>query len=474
MKALKDLLQSAQKQAWKASTHDKSSGVFFACRGVSSDGHSYLESASKTHQALVVSKDVHLKNYSGIIFKVEDVNLALELYLQSYFQIDFESLQLIAITGTNGKTTCAHMLEHMLTQVGYQVGVMGTINHHIGDRVWETNLTTPGLISFYERLNDFKNLKADYVVFEISSHALEQERVGTPPLRAAVFTNLSQDHLDFHKDMESYFKSKLKLFTEVLAKSPIKNKFAVLNGDTPQSDKIKSEISNQNIITVSLNEVKNIKSDFNKTSFSLDHEKLELNCFGPFNLHNWLMMWRLCEELLKENPELTSYKNHKKLLESYKTTSGRMEMVHVKPRVFVDFAHTPESLSGVLKNLKALNPSRLLVLFGCGGDRDTTKRALMGQAAEEFSDGVILTSDNPRTEAPEKIIKDIKRGLVRAPLFEHPDRAKAIEWALAKLEPDDCLLIAGKGHEQTQEVDGVKYKFSDQAIVKKTLAPVPF
>lgn len=460
----------------------KNGDLFVAIRGNTFDGHSVLSEVTKKNPLAIVLEDSSTlpQNYSGSIFEVVNSRRALDILANALTGFPTDKLFCVGITGTNGKTTTSHLVEYALDQKNIPTGVIGTIDHHFIDtqkkrHVWPTSLTTPGSIEFYERLCQFLDLGAKALSVEVSSHALEQDRMSSCQFDGAIFTNLTQDHLDYHKTMEKYFLAKQKLFSDILKNSKKKNKFAVIYGDDPYGRKLVIPegirplyFGTQNAdITYQI-----LEQSFGGQKILVQYGKQKydghVHLCGAFNVQNILAAAGV---LIAQGESLQAALG---IFEEFRGVRGRLEKIRTKSlkNVFVDYAHTPDALKNVLQTLRVLkNHNKIISVFGCGGDRDQAKRSLMGEIACQLSDHVILTSDNPRTEDPQKIIQDIVQGCHSFSNYEVViDRKNAIFKALNLANDGDAILIAGKGHEDYQIIGTQKHHFDDAEVVREILA----
>ena len=454
-------------------------GIFVAIKGNAWDGHSFVEQCIGKASLVVLSdKDMaqKCKDNKQNYLLVDDTRECFGELCNLKEAEPSKSLFCVGITGTNGKTTTNYCVESVLNCLGYNTAVMGTIDHHLANKKWETSLTSPGPEIFYRRLSEMKAAGASALGIEMSSHALDQKRNLELELDVVIFTNLSQDHLDYHKTMGEYFAAKQKIISEVLAKSPKKDRLLVLNIDDPYAQKLSAP---EGIKTLSIGfsdkadiQIKLLSQSFAGMKFSLDFqgEKVELHTelVGEFNLYNITSALSIALHKFYDMAKLQI------LVDSIKGVPGRLEKVSLTKPVhcFVDFAHTPDALQASLSFLAKIRDSesqkpRIITVFGAGGDRDKEKRPLMAKAAEEFSDIIILTSDNPRSEDPQVILEQIASGFKKETHFESIEKRKdAIHKALSIAKEGDVILIAGKGHEAYQEISGVKHPFSDQECVR--------
>ena len=449
--------------------------IFVAIKGSTFDAHDVLDDVSvKNPSAIVVQDSSKIpKTFSGEKIIVANTREALDRLCHAYFDYPSQKLFCVGVTGTNGKTTTSHLIEYALNHFECGTGVIGTIDHHFKKQKWQTNLTTPGSLEFYSRLNDFVELGAKALSVEVSSHALDQDRMSSCEFDVAVFTNLTRDHLDYHGSMEKYFEAKEKFFSEVLERSPKKNKFAVINQDDEYGRQIRIPKSVQKISYGERNadltyEV--LDQDFGGQKLHIIYQgnkyPAQIQLSGHFNILNFMATLGVLIARKVPLADAIGAFTH------FQGVRGRLEKVPTDRNihVFVDYAHTPDALENVLETLNAIKGSnRIITVFGCGGDRDKGKRPLMGEIACRFSDHVVMTSDNPRTEDPKQIIKDIEEGGVGENFESIVDRKKAIERALKMALPGDAVLIAGKGHEDYQIIGATKYQFDDVQIAKEIL-----
>lgn len=459
---LKDLLKEAT--CISANSKEVQPGcIFVAIKGTQFDGHDFVEEAlSKGARFALVERELPLSDPR--IIRVEDTRKALGELASLFYGEPSKSLRVIGITGTNGKTTSTHIIESMLNTAGIKTGLMGTIYYRLGDKIYEyEGRTTPDPIKWHSTLKAMKEEGAQAVVCEVSSHALDQKRVWGTVFYAVAFTNLSQDHLDYHKTMENYFLAKARLFTEY------EYEHALINADDPWGKRLASMAKRVKTYGKEGDlRILDFHTDFEGSRLWVEYEGKRYifysNLRGTFQAYNLSLgvltgfMWGLSEEVIQEGIREVR-------------VPGRFETYMGKGFVVVvDYAHTPDALEKVLLSAKALKKNRLIVVFGAGGNRDRTKRPLMGKVAESLADIVILTSDNPRFEEPMAIIEDILSGIEdRKKVLVEPDRRKAIELAIGMAQEGDVVLIAGKGHEDYQEIKGVKYPFKDSDVVREVL-----
>lgn len=453
-------------------------GLFVALRGEKTDGHNFIEQAIEKGAAAVVEETPGQKARATSI-RVRDTRSALADLAAAFYQNPSHGLKTVGITGTKGKTTVAFLVKHICEQAFLRSGLLGTVRYEIGDRILPAARTTPESLDVQDLLFQIRSAGCKAAVMEVSSHALAQERVRGVEFDVAVFTNLKQDHLDYHVTMENYFEAKSRLLTHLLAQTKKRGKPAVVNMDDPYGARLAERYAKQlPMVTYGVSpradfRASEFKTDFSGTSFQLDaHDKsylVRLPLMGRFNIYNALAALAAASALgLDLRAAVQS-------LAKAPAVPGRLERVPAKRQfqVFVDYAHTEDSLLNVMKTLRELSPNRLVVVFGCGGNRDKTKRPLMGAAVEQHADIAIITSDNPRKEAPEAIIEDIKKGFRGGKYEVIVDRKEAIFRAIALAEPRDIVLIAGKGHETYQEFADHTVPFDDVATAKSAIESNP-
>lgn len=458
-----------------AVTHDSRSvedaSVFVAIRGLAADGNDFVDAALKKGARAVVSE---AEPRSGVRWvRVPDAREALALLSAAVFEYPARSMDLVGVTGTNGKTTTAYMIDSALREAGDTVGLIGTVEYRIGNRVAEAVRTTPEASDLQSYLRQMVDAGCQRAVLEVSSHSLALKRVHGLEFRVGVFTNLSRDHLDFHGDMDQYFAAKRILFDSLLKEGG----HAVVNVDDDRGAELARTVDG-NVSTCSLSSPADFTAE--DVSLSLDGTRfrartpagvfdVQMSLLGRFNVLNALCAFG-AGFALDLPPDAVQ-----RGIAALKGVSGRMERVDVGQdfTVLVDYAHTDDALKNLLETVRELRPRRLITVFGCGGDRDRTKRPLMGAVAARLSDVVILTSDNPRSEPPEAIIEDVRRGIPAARAEETQvlvDRREAIARALELGREGVVIVIAGKGHETTQALRDRKVPFDDRQVVRDVLA----
>ncbi|WP_050614688.1 UDP-N-acetylmuramoyl-L-alanyl-D-glutamate--2,6-diaminopimelate ligase [Bacillus testis] len=450
----------------------KTGSLFVCVKGYTVDGHDFAASAVANGAAAVVAEKPLDLQVPVII--VRDTSRAMAILADRFYQHPTQKLKLIGITGTNGKTTTSHLIEKLLQDDHKKTGLIGTMYTKIADQVLETKNTTPDSVTLQKTFNAMVENKVECAVMEVSSHALELGRVHGCDYDIAVFTNLTQDHLDFHKTMENYKHAKTLLFSQLgNAYSDSRKKYAVINGDDPASpDFIHSTAAH--VVTYGIDQdadvrAKDIAITSSGTRFILstatEEMPIELKLIGKFSVYNVLaaVSVGLCLGMKLEQIIAS--------LEEVKGVPGRFELVDAGQdfTVIVDYAHTPDSLENVLRTVNEFAKGKTYVLAGCGGDRDKSKRPIMARIACELADVPVFTSDNPRSEVPEEILKDMEEGVKGKDYRVIVDRKEAIGWAVGQAERDDVILIAGKGHETYQEVNKVRHHFDDREEAREAI-----
>ena len=442
--------------------------LFIALRGTVYDGHHFVSAAvAKGAEVLVVEDSSCVpSSFRGQVLVKTNTRLFLPVLLNRYYDFPSSKMFCVGITGTNGKTTSAYMLKHLFSQGGWKTEVIGTIDSHIEGLKHSSALTTPPATVLQKKLFDFYQHGVQAAVMEISSIGLDQYRAVGVDLNIALFTNFTQDHLDYHKNTENYLKAKKRLFDIGRAS---KNCRAVLNADDPQVLACSRSIKIPYVSFGSQGRdfrYKVLKESLESTEFEVffqnRHHVFQLGTPGLYNVSN--AMGALASAVL------AGFSLEHLSLESFRGAAGRLQKIQTShpASVFVDYAHSPHALENVLKTLTMFRKEKVITVFGCGGDRDASKRALMGSAAERYSDHIVITSDNPRNEDPKKIIQDILKGIPnQKKVFIEEDRKKGIQKGLELAGPKDIVLIAGKGHERFQIIGDQKIHFSDEDEVKK-------
>ncbi len=459
-------------------------GLFVALRGEKSDGHDFIDQAIEKGATVIVGERAENPALAGRATSVvvESTRTAMADLGARFYNYPGRKLKIAGVTGTNGKTTTTFLIKHICEKAGTRCGLLGTVRYEIGERVLPAARTTPESLDLQELLSQIKDAGCKAAAMEVSSHALAQERTRGIEWDAAVFTNLTQDHLDFHGTMENYFEAKAKLFEQLGRQERKKKPVAIINIDDRYGQKLISTISNKiSVVTFGTSlkadfRASNYRMEFGGTSYQLDARGksylIRVPLIGRFNVANSMAA------LAAANALGVGLREAILSLGKSPQVPGRLEMVPAKRQfqVFVDYAHTPDALLNVIKTLRELAPRRLIVVFGCGGNRDRQKRPLMGQVVDQNADFAIITSDNPRKEDPEKIISDVEKGFRGSQFEKITDRAAAIARAVGLAQPRDIVLIAGKGHENYQEFADHIVPFEDIQVARRAIEnhPVEF
>ena len=448
--------------------------AFFALPGMRTDGTKYIQEALERGAKTIVTQDPSLEVPNSVAkICVEDARRTLAKFAKRYYGNPDEHLDLIGVTGTNGKTTVTTLTRHLLEDSGRPVGLIGTVRYHLGDREIPSFRTTPESTDLYSLLRNMVVGGCSEAVMEVSSHGIHQSRVSGLRLGVTVFLNLTRDHLDYHETMEHYFNEKRKIFNGVNGKLP---KVAVINGDCIYGKRLMNELPPQvQILSFGMEEgndfrARNIDLQENGTNFILDAPSgthvVASPMLGRFNVMNLMASLAVIHSLGR------SVSDTLRKVRAFAGVDGRMETVDCSEtyKVVVDYAHTPDALRNALSMLRECTPGKLHVVFGCGGDRDRGKRMEMTRVACAGADTVWATSDNPRTESQQNIFKDMRRGISKgAEVYFIEDRRRAISSALDEAKDGDCVLIAGKGHETFQEVQYTAIPFDDRKVADELL-----
>ncbi|HLW13908.1 MAG TPA: UDP-N-acetylmuramoyl-L-alanyl-D-glutamate--2,6-diaminopimelate ligase [Flavobacteriaceae bacterium] len=442
--------------------------AYVAIRGTHADGHDYIQQAAYAGALLIVCEEMPEQIINGITYvQVKDSKEALAIIAANYYENPSRSLQLVGVTGTNGKTTISTLLYQLYLQAGYKAGLISTIEIKVNKTSYPTELTTPDPIVINKYLAKMVNEGVQYCFMEVSSHGIAQKRVAGLQFAGALFTNLSHDHLDYHQTFAAYRDTK-KEFFDTLSD----NAFALTNLDEKNGafmlQNTKAVKHTYALKTAADFKAKILENHFEGLQIRIDENEVWSKLVGSFNAYNLLAIYATAILLQMEKVEALK---HISLLTS---VEGRFQYFISEKDcvVIVDYAHTPDALENVLHTIADIRTGNeeVFTVVGCGGDRDPTKRPLMAKIAAENSNKVILTSDNPRTEDPAEIIKEMEEGVPAekyARVSTNTDRKQAIKSALQMAKPKDIILIAGKGHEKYQEINGHKYPFDDMAIAKE-------
>lgn len=449
-------------------------GMFVAIVGFKMDGHNYIESAIQSGAKIIAMQegayDAGMIPEGITVVFSKDTRKFLPMVACNFYGNPTRELKVVGVTGTKGKTTTTYMIKSILEHAGKKVGLIGTIANYVGDKCYESERTSPESLDLQRMFREMVNSKCDVAVMEVSSHSLALDRVWGIDFDIGVFTNLTQDHLDFHKTFDNYLAAKAKLFTMC--------KEGFVNCDDMYAKKLMDMatcpittygIDNNPFVSARDIIITNSYSDF-KMPFNKVIQRIKVDIPGRFTVYNALAA--ICVSIrLGAGVEdvLAGLENVK--------VPGRSEVVPTTRNftVIVDYAHTPDSLENILKASKVYTKGKIICVFGCGGDRDTAKRPMMGEIAGKLAGYTVITSDNPRSEKPEEIIRQIEEGMKKTngKYKVIVDRKKAIEHALRKAEKGDLILIAGKGHETYQEINGEKHHFDDREVVKELVAKLP-
>jgi len=452
--------------------------LFVAVYGFKTDGAMYADKAVENGSvAVVLEKDMLLSSNTAKVI-VPNARIALAEISAVFYGHPSRKLKMIGITGTNGKTTIAYLVEAILKKAGHKVGVIGTVGARIDGRSIPTKLTTPESPELQGLLAEMLKQGVTHVVMEVSSHSLELHRVHGVEFDVAIYTNLTHDHLDFHGNMQNYLKAKLKLF-EKLGKGIKKDVTAIINVDDPYGKKIMTYVDGNILTYGTINNANlsasNIEISIDKMTFELgsfdSKFKISTGLLGAYNAYN-IMAALLCGKVFG-----LTYEQMKGAVEDLKYIPGRFERIDAGQKfpVIVDFAHSPDSLMKLLETVRPLTKGKLILVFGCPGERDRAKRPVMGDIAIKMADFTFITTDDPHGENPDKIIAEIESGVVGAGgeigknYKKMEDRRSAIEQAINMAQPGDLVAIAGRGHERFQDYKGVKVQIDDREVAREVL-----
>ncbi len=441
----------------------KKGGIYVCLKGLSVDGHDFAKAAVDTGVSCIITERF-IEGIDAVQVKVADTRTAYSVAASNWYGNPHENLKIIAVTGTKGKTTTTHIIRKILETAGYKAALMGTLGTFIGSEKYEQNLTTPDPMDFHRLLRIIADKGCSYAVMELSAHALYLKKTEPVKFSAGIFTNLSHDHLDDFMTMERYSEAKKLLFKDG------KSKIAVVNADDKAASFITDEFDGR-LVTYGTQKqdkylAENIECNLTDVAYDLNiggkSHNVVINIPGKFNVYNSLASIAACIELGIDEDEVLNG------VSQIKNVDGRMESVNCGQdfTVIVDYAHSPDSLKNVLTAACGFTESGVISVFGCGGDRDTKKRPVMGGISSQLADYTIITSDNPRTEDPDRIIDMIEQGMTTEEYIRITDRRKAIYEALRIAESGDVVVIAGKGHETYQDVMGKKHHFDDREVVR--------
>ena len=428
--------------------------TFIALRGINNDGHKYVNEAISNGASTVIVEE---GEYSVNTILVKDTTEYLKEWLKNNYYDEIKKLKLIGMTGTNGKTTTCYLIYQALNKLSKKCAYIGTLGFYLIEEERNLSNTTPNLYDLYEMLLECVEKGYEYVVMEVSSQGLSMGRVDTLIFDYVIFSNLTQDHLDYHDTIDNYVLEKQKLFNMT------NNSFAIINNDDKYKDYF--ILDNKNITygkTSKDYKISDIKSTIKGSSFKLNDEEYFTKLIGEYNIYNVTVVIILLK--------LLNIENINEVISNLDSPNGRMDMIHYKDNtIIIDYAHTPDAVEKIITNVKKLPHNKIITLVGCGGNRDKSKRSIMGEIATKYSDYVIFTSDNPRNEKPRKILKDIVCKLDTKNYKIIVKREKAIKKSIQMLSKNDILLLLGKGHEDYQVIKDKRIPFSDKKKVLKYL-----
>jgi len=482
MKLLKDILYRAGIEEVVGSTNvaienicidsrlAKKFSLFIASKGLETDGHAYISQAIEQGALAIICQELPKELITDVNYiQVKDSRYAAGIIAANFFGNPSDELKLVGITGTNGKTTCATLLYELFIGLGYKVGLISTVRNLINGNEITATHTTPDPISLNRLLAEMVDAGCSHCFMEVSSHALDQHRVAGVSFTGAIFTNITHDHLDYHGTFDHYIKAKKMLFDQLP-----KEAFALTNSDDRNGDVMvqntKAQVITFGLRSMADRKAKILENNLTGLVLNIDGQEVITRLIGSFNAYNILCVYAAAMELKEEKLQVLT------TLSNLHSPEGRFQFVKTEHNILgiVDYAHTPDALENVLSTIHELRTGneKLITLVGCGGDRDRTKRPEMARIAAEGSDKVILTSDNPRSEDPQHIIDEMKTGLdpvTRRKTVSILDRAEAIRTACMLAQPDDIILVAGKGHEKYQEIKGEKFPFDDLQVLTENL-----
>lgn len=481
MKTLADILYKVQIVAVSGKTDVVVSGVqidsrkvshrsvFVAVKGVAVDGHRFIDKALELGAIAIVCQDMPAEYKEGITYvQTSDSAEAAGVLAHNFYDQPSTKLKLVGVTGTNGKTTIATLLYRLFTCLGFQCGLVSTVENMINGKVIPSTHTTPDAVSLNALLKQMVDEGCEYAFMEVSSHAVHQRRIAGLEFAGALFSNITHDHLDYHKTFDEYIKAKKGFFDGLSA-----NAFAITNSDDKRGAVMLQNTAAKKL-SYSLRSMADFKGKILENTLAglvmtINDQEVHFRLIGEFNAYNLLAVYGAAVSLGMDRQDVLQ------CLSNVTGAEGRFDYtVSPKEKVIaiVDYAHTPDALINVLATIKKLKQGheQVITVVGCGGDRDKTKRPVMGEVACEHSDKVIFTSDNPRSEDPMQILADMEEGLpvsAKRKYIAIADRKQAIKTAISMAQPDDIVLVAGKGHEKYQEINGVKHHFDDKEVVQE-------
>jgi len=440
--------------------------LFFAVRGTLVDGHQYINQAIAAGAVAVICEEVpEGQDQNTVFIRVKEASAALGFAAANFYDHPSEKLKLVGVTGTNGKTTIATLLFQLFRELGYKCGMLSTVENRINQEVVAATHTTPDPVELNQLLHEMVLRGCDYAFMEVSSHAIAQHRITGLEFTGAIFSNITHDHLDFHKTFDQYLKAK-KAFFDGLPNTS----FALTNLDD-RNGKVMLQNTKAHQKTYALKSMADFKARIIENQFgglflNIDNQEVWFKMVGSFNAYNLLAVYGAALLLDQDKEKVLT------ILSRLSGAEGRFDYIVSSNKIIgiVDYAHTPDAVQNVLSTIKDIRRGneQVITVIGCGGDRDKTKRPVMANVACEWSDKVILTSDNPRSEDPDQIIRDMQSGITsdqQRKAFAITDRKEAIKAACHLAQPEDIILLAGKGHEKYQEIKGVKYPFDDKQIL---------
>lgn len=443
--------------------------VFVAVKGGATDGHQFIDKAIENGAKAVVLEQMPAHAIPGIVYVQVGNSAAAAGYMaDNFFGHPSEKMKVVGVTGTNGKTTIATLLYKLFSALGHKCGLLSTVDNHIGDRVLPATHTTPDAISLNQLLKEMADEKCTHVFMEVSSHAVHQHRITGLRFAGGLFSNITHDHLDYHKTFDEYIRVKKAFFDSLPSTA-----FAISNADDKRGEVMLQNTQAKkyyySLKTMADYKGKILENTLAGLVMNINDQEVHFRLIGEFNAYNLLAVFGAALTMGEEKQEVL------RCLSVLTGAEGRFDYLvsaREKVIVIVDYAHTPDALLNVLATIRKLKKGfeSVITVVGCGGDRDKTKRPLMAQAACEHSDRVIFTSDNPRSEDPAMIIKDMEEGLpvaYKRKYISITDRREAIKTAISLAKPEDIVLVAGKGHEKYQEIKGVKHHFDDKEVVKE-------
>ena len=485
MKLLKDILYKAGIEEVVGSTNvaienicidsrqAKKFSLFIAVKGTAVDGHQFISKAIEQGSLAIICEELPEQLVKEVNYiQVKNSRFAAGIIASNFYDNPSQKLKLVGVTGTNGKTTVTTLLYQLFKNLGYKVGLLSTVRNLIDGEVVAATHTTPDPISLNELLAEMVERGCEYAFMEVSSHALDQHRVAGIEFTGAIFTNISHDHLDYHETFDKYIKAKKMLFDMLPSTA-----FALTNLDDKNGEVMvqntKAKIITYGLKSMADRKAKILENNLTGLILNIDGQEVITRLIGSFNAYNILSVYGAAIELKEEKLQILT------TLSNLHSPDGRFQFVKTENNILgiVDYAHTPDALDNVISTIHGLRTGneKLITLVGCGGDRDKTKRPEMARIAAEGSTKVILTSDNPRSEDPNQIIEDMKTGLdpvLKRKAVSIVDRAEAIRTACMLAEPGDIILVAGKGHEKYQEINGVKHDFDDMEVLTTNLKQI--